>query len=224
MKRINGIVADAVRVIGVVLITTKVPAARIKPVKATPAALAQPQDTLVVCLNTKDLARSNRGRIVGVVTMMDKHFCLGIELIQFAWSTHPQQAGLVQEKRGDKVEARAVGVIGLVLVMGKGLGAGVKFVETIVSSDPKDTNLIKDHRLDEIIAQTVGLIRIVFESLNLMAIKAIEAANGGNPDKALRVLGHNIGNGVAQAMLDGQMGKYKLLLLHIEQRSRWYGF
>ncbi len=44
-----------------------------------------------------------------------------------------------------------------------------------------------------------------------MVIKAIEAAYGGNPDKALRILGHDIGNGMAQAVFNGQVGKYKLL-------------
>jgi len=104
--------------------------------------------------------------------------------------------------------------------VGKCLGVGVKFIETIVGSNPNDTGLVNEHRFDEIIAQTVWIIRLVLENRNLMTIKAIEAANGSNPDKALRILGHDIGNGVAQAVPNGQMGKYQLLLLCIHHRDR----
>ena len=105
---------------------------------------------------------AQRGRIVGIVAVVDKPVPLAVEPVEPAGiEADPERPFAVYVKRVDIATTETMRIIRIVSEMGKAVGASVSLVEAPARADPQRTGPIFVNCPDRVVAQAAGVVGVV---------------------------------------------------------------
>ena len=101
--------------------------------------------------------------------------------------------------------------------MCKGFVISIKAIQSPrFSADPEIAFAVLQNTSNEIRRNAVGIIRIRLEHGEAVAIVFIQALVGSEPQKSLTILVNTIHLAVREAVFDGDVGEFQVLVLGVE--------
>lgn len=161
------------------------------------------------------LAPASIGRdSVGVRAFPDRQ-------VDAARGPDPQVAGAILEDGLHDVVADTVRIRGVVEVTREALGSAIEDIETAARGDPQVPGAILVEILDDVAAQTVRVRRIAVIGNEAIAVIAVEAVVGAEPQEAGPVLQHRLHALIREPLLDGEVRELGVRAQgRIDRRSR----
>ncbi|MCK6560364.1 hypothetical protein L6R21_14305 [bacterium] len=175
-----------------------------------------PQILVAVFKKHADEIAAQALRVILLMHPVSECFRFRIKQFESAFARADPEAALAVFQNGfDLIVADAVRVVSLMEKTLKCIALMIVAIQPVARPDPQIAALILTQRRDVIVAEALRLTRAIMEHLEAIAIISIEAIEGAKPHESLAVLQNTNHIGLGQAVVRGEMGEAKIVVLGV---------
>ncbi len=176
------------------------------------AASAHPQDRpaprqlLLILEDHAGVIAAEAVGVIGIVGVVSEAAGLAVEQVEpAAHRGDPQATARVLEDVGDQVVAEAIRAIGVMAIANEDAGARVVAVETAApGADPELALGVFKEAEDRIVAEGRRIFGVIFEYGEAVAIVAVQAVLGADPQEAAFILQETQHRVLGEAVFEGE--------------------